>query len=53
LSREMVKPVPKDQFDSLLQRLLKQKPEETKAIKSTKTTGIIIPPKTAQPKGQQ
>jgi hypothetical protein len=37
--------VEKRQFDSLLERLLKTKPEKTQAIKSKKKAGKIIPPK--------
>lgn len=37
--------VHKEKFDSLLQRLLRQKPEKTSAITSKKTGGKIIPPK--------
>jgi len=41
--------VEKDKFDSLLARLLQQKPEKTSALKSTKRGGTIIPPKPSLP----
>jgi hypothetical protein len=37
--------VEKEQFDDLLQRMLKQEPEKTREIKSEKKKGKIIPPK--------
>lgn len=39
--------VEKEQFDDLLQRMLRQEPEKTSAIKSEKKAGKIIPPKKA------
>jgi hypothetical protein len=42
--------VNKDQFDSLLSRMMQQPPEKTATIKSEKTGGTIIPPpKPAKP----
>jgi hypothetical protein len=37
--------IDKDQFDSLLGRMIQQLPEKTTAIKSEKKGGTIIPPK--------
>lgn len=38
--------VEKEKFDALLGKMLQQKPEKTSTIKSEKTGGKIIPPKT-------
>jgi hypothetical protein len=37
--------VDKDKFDTLLHRMMSTPPEKTAAIKSTKKTGKIIPPR--------
>jgi hypothetical protein len=38
--------VEKQKFDTLLQKMLQQKPEKTSVIKSDEKPGKIIPPKT-------
>jgi hypothetical protein len=38
--------VEKEKFDTLLEKMLRQKPEKTSAIKSSEKPKAIIPPKT-------
>jgi len=38
--------VKKDKFDTLLQKMLQQRPEKTSTIKSSEKPDKIIPPKT-------